>query len=190
MAESRCVRCGGFLEPGSPHTCRYCGAAQPLPNGCVALTDDGVLTLLREHVTGLDSTSLHPAIPPKKLGGVRKVHGVYLPENETVLALYDGTVFGSATDGFFITSKRIGFKNQSEGAQFFEWANVDPNNVYVDGTSLAIGPGRIDTLYSSSDDALWQWSEAIGAIARSARPRRAEEEQEEAGGPSAWDAMP
>lgn len=186
MPDSKCIRCGGFLDAGSPLTCRYCGAAQPLPNGCVALTDDGVLTLLRERVTGLDSTSLHPAIPPKKLAGVRKVHGAYLPENETILALYDGTVFGSATDGFFVTSKRIGFKNQSEGAQFFEWANVDPDNVYVDGTSLAIGPGRIDTLYSSSDDALWQWSEAIGTIARSARPERSAEKPT---GPSAWDAM-
>jgi WD40 repeat protein len=186
MADSTCIRCGGFLDGGS-NTCRYCGAAQPLPNGFIALTDDGVLTLLRERVTGLDSTSLHPAIPPKKLAGVRKVHAPYLPEDETVLAVYDGTVFGSATDGFFVTSKRIGFKNQTEGAQFFEWAHIDPDEVYVDGTRLAIGPGRIDTLYSSSDDALWQWSEAISTIARSARPERSEEE---ATGPTAWDAMP
>ena len=104
MGDRTCVRCGGFIDAS---LCKFCGAEQPLPNGCVRLTPDGVVALLRERLAGVDSTAVHPAIPPKKLAGVRKSHP-YLPPDEVVLAIYDGTVFGSATDGFYVTATRIG----------------------------------------------------------------------------------
>lgn len=193
MVDSTCVRCGGFLDAPSGGTCKFCGAAKPLANGCIALTDDGVLGLLRQHITGLDSTSIHPAISPKKLEGVRKSHAAYLPPNETILAIYDGTVFGSATDGFFVTSKRIGFKNQLEEAQFFEWQHIDPDGVYAQDTNIVVGRAKLDTLYSADDDALWQWADTIGAIARSARPsasmRVVSVSSGAPAGPSPWDAV-
>jgi WD40 repeat protein len=173
MAEKTCVRCGGFLDPSSsppPHTCKFCGALQPLPEGVVAFTEDGLLAILRQLITGVDSTFLHPAIPQKKLDGVRKAHAAYLPPAETILALYDGTVWGSATDGFFVTTKRFGFKNQLEGAGFLEWSNVDPYSVFPDGDKIMVGSAKLDTMYGKEDEGLWRWCDAIASIALAARP--------------------
>jgi len=137
------------------------------------MTDEAVLVYLRQHLTGVDSTFLAPAIAEKKLASIRKIHAAYLPPNEVVLGLYDGTVFGSASDGFFVTSKRIGFKNQMEPAHFLEWAQVDDEQIYVDDNKLMLGNASIDTLYSADDTALYLWVDVLQTLARSARPPRA-----------------
>ncbi len=168
MSDTTCVRCGGVLEVSARWSCKYCGAAQPLPDGVVALTDDGVLGVLRQHLAGAASTSLAPTIPPKKSEGVRKTHAAYLPPTETLLGVYDGTVFGSATEGFFVTAKRLGFKNQMESANFLEWANIDPDSVYLDDSTVVVGPARIETV--DEEEALWGWVQVIQQLARSARP--------------------
>jgi len=68
--------------------------------------DTSIVSHLRPLLTGADSAYVHPSIPEKKLGNARKVHAANIPPQETILALYDGTAFGNATDGFVITSRR------------------------------------------------------------------------------------
>jgi len=62
-------------------------------------------------------------VPPKKL---KSVTGSYakIGDNETVIMLYDNTVFGSAKDGFLLTSKRLYGKVMLERADSVEVAEI------------------------------------------------------------------
>jgi WD40 repeat protein len=162
-----CARCGGVVEP-SRTTCKYCDVPLVLPEGLAALTDERVLAVLRERLAGAPSTSLYPTVPSKKLAGVHKSHP-YLTPQETVLGIYDGTVMGSAVEGFYVSAKRLGFKNQTEEANFLEWSAIDPDAVYLDDDStLVVGPARID--FIDEEDAMWGWVDAIQTLARVSRP--------------------
>ncbi|MBK8259271.1 MAG: PQQ-binding-like beta-propeller repeat protein [Polyangiaceae bacterium] len=175
MQVTTCLRCGGVMDPSPPWICKFCGtphagaATDEFGRPRIQFTDDGVLGFLRSRVAGVENTSLHPAIPPKKLAGVRKSHP-YLPPHETILAVYDATVFGSASDGYYVTARRIGFKNQLESANFLEWAHVDPSNVYADEKNLFIGQAKIEALYPDDSEAGEIWAETIEILAYSARP--------------------
>jgi len=46
-------------------------------------------------------------IPPKKLNNAIKAYASSLGGDETVIMLYDGTILGSAKEGFVLTSKRL-----------------------------------------------------------------------------------
>jgi len=178
MNATQCHHCGALLT-APVATCAYCGAPQQqaeLPAGCIWLADEHVIALMKRELTGVDSTFLLPSIPAKKLTNARSVHAVHLPPNEQVLGLYDGTAFGSAKDGFLITSKRICWKNQLEDAQCLEWAHVDMDNVYVDENRLVIGRAKIDTLFGEDDDGLWAWEGVLQTLARSAHPEQARAE--------------
>ena len=188
MNATQCHHCGALLQSTNPTTCSYCGAPQKgpdLPPGCIWLTDEHVTALLRKRLTGLDATWVHPSIPAKKLANTRKVHTAHLPANEQVLALYDGTAFGSATDGFILTTKRIYWKNQLESAQFLDWEHVEFDGVYVEETQIVLGRARLDTLYGDDDDALWVWEDVIQTLARSAQPKRVRETEAPARDPRA-----
>jgi len=53
-------------------------------------------------------------IPPKKLRNARESYATTITEDETVILLYDDTVFGSAKEGFLLTTKRLYQKNLAE----------------------------------------------------------------------------
>lgn len=57
-----------------------------------------------------------------------------LDYSEKPVVLYDGTVFGSATDGFLITTKGLWLHNYTEDAYFWSWKKM---------TSLTLQDGRI-----------------------------------------------
>lgn len=170
-----CARCGAALEApeAPPFVCQYCGAhyePPPRAEGQIHLTEEAVISLLRQHVAGVDSTFLHPAIPQKKIDNVRRVHHPHLEPGEVVLGIYDGTAFGSAKDGWAVTTQRLCFKNQMQPAAFLTWSEIDPYDVYPDGSDLRIGTRTLDTLFGQSDDGLYAWADAISTLARSARP--------------------
>lgn len=170
-----CAHCGALLEaPESPpFVCNYCGAhyePPPRAEGQIHLTEDAVSSLLRQYVAGVDSTFLHPAIPQKKLDNVKRGHHPHLDPGEVVLGIYDGTAFGSAKDGWAITTQRLCFKNQMQPSGFLRWSEIEPDDVYPDGNDLRIGSRKLDTLFGQGDDGLYAWSDAIATLARSARP--------------------
>lgn len=175
MVATQCHACGSLLPPPESHPwlCRYCGAPQQTPEvdeDCIAMNDTAIVAYLRPLLTGVDSTWVHPTIPEKKLANVRKAQGPHLPPSETILALYDGTAFGSASDGFILTSKRLAWKNQMEDPRFLEWSHVDEDEVYVEEDKIVVGRARLDTLYSDDDEALYTWVDAIQTLARSGKP--------------------
>lgn len=178
MNATQCPHCGALLT-SQASTCAYCGAPQSqpeLPIGCVRLSDEHVTTYLKKELTGVDSSYVHPSIPQKKLANARTTHAIHLVPNEVVLGLYDGTAFGSAKDGFIITSKRICWKNPFDDAQSLEWTQIDQDNVYVDGNRIAVGRARVDTLFGEDDDGLWAWEQVIQTLVRSANPDKARAE--------------
>lgn len=191
MVAHQCHACGSLLAPpdGHPWLCKYCGAPQETPeleDGYILLNDTSIVSFLRPLLTGADSAFVHPSIPEKKLANARKVHAANIPPQETILALYDGTAFGSATDGFVITSRRIAWKNQLEDPRFLDWSHVDEDEVYSDDTTIVIGRAKLDTLYSEDDDALFTWIDAIQTLARSAKPQKPKPKREAGGAPSGW----
>jgi hypothetical protein len=150
----------------------------------VWLTDEGVTATLRERLVGVEATSIHPSIAAKKIASVRKVHAAHLPPDETVLGVYDGTVFGSASDGFLVTARRFCWKNQLEQPQFLEWTHFPMDEVYAEGNRLVVGRAKIDTLFPKDHENLWAWAEVLQSLARAARQGQAGA-PEPVGGPEA-----
>lgn len=110
----------------------------------IPLTDEAVLASLRGHFSGIDSMHLRPFIPGKKELAARSVHAHLLPSDERVLALFDDTLFGSGDEGFVVTSRRLCCKNPRGRAQMIEWANLDPEQMYVERGKLVIGHVTIE----------------------------------------------
>src|SRR5688572_16346063 len=156
----KCTHCGALLPPpsGPVFACGYCHAqfqAPALPSGYVWLTNESVWALMKERLTGVESTFLHPSIPPKKLTNVRRTHAAHLPAEEAVIGIYDGTAFGSATDGFAVTVRGLYFKNQMEHPQLLEWQHVREEEVWSEGTAIKVGRASLDTLFGKDDEGLY-----------------------------------
>lgn len=187
-----CQKCGAGLPPPDGYGnswCSFCGmghhsapaadeiAAAILAHAmvgrmaedaaCIAMTDDAVLALLRQHFTGADSMYFAPTIPGKKEHGVRRVHAGQLPIGERILALYDDTVFGSREDGFAITTHRLAWKNVADRPHAIEWAHLDPDAIYAEGRKLVIGAGAIEI--SGDPEIIDACAEAFYVLALSAR---------------------
>jgi hypothetical protein len=86
-----------------------------------------------------------PGIPPFKLAAARAAHEAYLPEHERVLVLYDGTLLGSADNGFVVTAERLCWKNLFEHPRQIAWSEVDPASIVPDVGRVAIAGGSIVT---------------------------------------------
>lgn len=191
MSSSQCSHCGAVIPPpaGPVWACPYCHAqfeAPSLPEGYIWLSDESVHALLRSRLTGVAATFLHPSIPAKKIENVRKLHEAHLPADEAILGIYDATVFGSAKDGWVVTSKRLCFKNQIDAPQSLAWTDVKDDQIYVDGNHLLVGRAKLDTLFGREADGLFAWHEVFQTLARSAGgPGQDEVEQASAGAAAA-----
>ncbi|MFZ5443360.1 MAG: hypothetical protein ACOZQL_25355 [Myxococcota bacterium] len=135
-------------------------------------TLDALHQLLQRHVTGLENTWVHPSIPPRKLSNLRKAHRAHLPTGELVLALYDATLFGSATNGFAVTPTRLLWKNPGDDALCREWRTIAPDDfrgLDEDGDVL-LGQASIATYFTGEDDAAGlAWLAALRDVARAAK---------------------
>jgi hypothetical protein len=189
-----CAHCGELV--GDEALACRCGAAPTVTADSafgrrrIVPFEEGIVTFLRQMLAGVESTWIHPSIPPKKLLGVLEVHGHHLVPGECVLGVYDGTVFGSATDGFAITARCLYFKNQLDGPRLLRWSDIDEHEIYADGSALVIGRARIDTLYGRDDDALWVWADAIQTLARSAQAPAVPATRAASTAPSPWERVP
>ena len=133
----------------------------------IAMTDEAVLALLKQHFTGAESTSLCPSIPGKKELGARAVHARHLPSDERVLMLHDDTVFGTGDDGFLVTSRRLCWKNSGGRPHMIEWQQLDPDRMYADKRTLVLGPHAIEI---TGDESVMEACErAFHVLALSAR---------------------
>ncbi|APR85392.1 Twin-arginine translocation protein TatA [Minicystis rosea] len=135
----------------------------------IPMTDAAVLELLRERCAGEGSFYLAPSIPARKERTVRALHAAHLPPNEPILALYDGTVFGSADDGFVLNAWRLCWKNFTEAPQVLLWHQIDPDRIRVDGNKIHIRAATIETYLPDGSDFMDVLEEVFPILARSAR---------------------
>lgn len=84
-----------------------------------------------------------PAIPPDKEANARAIHGAHLPASEPILVLYDGTIFGSAENGFLLTPERLCWKNFLEHPRQIPWSELDPASVAAEADRIAVSGGGI-----------------------------------------------
>jgi hypothetical protein len=135
----------------------------------IPMTDEAVLALLRQHLTGIDSMYFRPAIPGRKEMAARAVHARHLATDEPVLALFDDTVFGSGDEGFVVTSQRLCWKNAKGRPHMIEWQHIDPDRMYADRLRLLFGAGDLEI--SSDESIILALEEAFHVLAFSARLR-------------------
>jgi hypothetical protein len=170
-----CRQCGAAIHGAR---CATCGApSKPELSGAesaarIAMTDESVLALLRSHFARAESTYLCPTIPPKKEKTARLVHSAHLSLRELVLALYDDTVFGSASDGFVITSRRLCWKNAADRPRAVEWRDLDPESMWNDRRKLVLGPGMELSGDESVIDACEEVFYVLAVSARASAGRR------------------
>lgn len=171
-----CQYCGTELHDTAARSASAATAAAPVaapappPTASVALGEDAVLGLCKQHLTGADNVFLHPAIPPKKEGNAREMHATHLPREERVLALFDNTLFGAGDDGFVLTARRVCWRNVLFDPLTLEWQDIAPGQVTGSGQQLSVMGHEIQI---SMDQTLGtRCHELFRALAKAARGGR------------------
>ena len=154
---------------GGPYR-RGADAAPETPAG-VSLATSRLTSLARRHLGEVDDLYYHPAIPPAKLRRASAAHVAHLGPGEVVAVLHDDTVFGSAEEGFFLTSKRLCWKNLSGGAESAEWTAIEPDSISPSGNLVYVMGGAIQlTTHHAMAVPLARLLGAIAVEARGGKP--------------------
>lgn len=84
-----------------------------------------VNTFLKENLSSVSkNVFVAPGIPEKKLNNVAKAFNV-VDNLNTVLAIYDNTVFGSAKDGIVFTGEKLVIKEAFESPYDLFYSNIE-----------------------------------------------------------------
>jgi hypothetical protein len=102
-----------------------------------------LVALARWHIGMGGRVFYAPYIPPDKEATARFAHDLHLPDDEAILVLHDGTVFGSAEEGFVITQERICWKNPWERARQITWRELDRDAIKRDVGKVLLADGDI-----------------------------------------------
>jgi hypothetical protein len=84
-----------------------------------------------------------PSIPHEKLRSARAAHALHLPEEEPILVLYDGTLFGGAKDGFVVTPQRLCWKNLWDHPRQIPWSDLEPSAIARGSGKIGVAGGGI-----------------------------------------------
>ena len=92
-----------------------------------------------------DKIHLRGEIPERKLATAVKTYE--LSDPDSLLLLYDDTVFGSAKDGFILTDKRLCYKNIACDPVMLEWDAIEPEAIRPGDAQVHVaggaGPGQV-----------------------------------------------
>ncbi len=160
-AQSDAAIAGNYREAPS--------AAAQADAGHVVPSDGSMTAYAQRYLSGLSDTWVHPAIPEDKLANARASFGTLMLGHEIVIALYDGTVFGSSKRGFAVTSRGIYWKNFASDPASLRWADIDAGAVAVERDTLVLGSSRVETLLRQDSVALTAWEKFLQKLARSSR---------------------
>ncbi len=177
MPQPQCPKCFSVLP--SPDEfgrvwCGFCCTLHELASGervapaaaRIVMIDQEVLALVRQHFAGADAMLLAPNIPARTEAAARRTHAQHLPPNETILAVYDDTLFDSGDDGFVVTARRLCWKNEGEPPFMMEWRDLEADRLFADGKRLFLGGGSIVLNDEAAVDAA---ADAFHVLALSAR---------------------
>jgi hypothetical protein len=122
-------------------------------------------------VSRIKEVALFDAISPKKLKNATKSYAPQIGSDETIIALYDSTVFGSAKEGFLLTTKRLYSKDLLEKATEMSIEEIvdifvggSPYKIEVQGEYGAMNINAIDTIGPHVHRALCQAVELLGGF--------------------------
>jgi TPR repeat protein len=116
-------------------------------NGERYILELSILTALESSLGTMTRTYFHPNIPSAKLVNVRTVYA--LKEKETVLQLYDDTMFGGAKEGFIVTTYGIGCKEISSTPLYWSFSTFDVSSLTKVLKSLVYGDDMVKQLISA-----------------------------------------
>lgn len=102
-----------------------------------------IVALARKHIGMGGRVFYAPSIPRDKEASARFAHDLHLPDEETILVLHDGTVFGSAEEGFLVTKQRICWKNPWEHARQIAWSELEPAAIKREVGKVILERGEI-----------------------------------------------
>jgi hypothetical protein len=179
---SSCVYCGAehksdrsseVLAIALAQSSRESGTCAVEDAARIPMTDEAVLTLLREHFANSADSGrvlVCPHILPKKEEAARRAHAIHLPDRERILALYDSHAawFDGGDEGFLVTSRRLCWKNAGESAYAIEWRDLDPEQLETYPGGLAIGN---DSIRIADEDVVDACANAFHVLALSGMPR-------------------
>jgi hypothetical protein len=104
---------------------------------------DDLVALARWHIGMGGRVFYAPSIPPEIEANARFAHDLHLPDGEAILVLHDGTVFGSAEEGFVITQERFCWKNPWESARQITWRELDREAIKRETGKVILKDGEI-----------------------------------------------
>ena len=104
---------------------------------------DDLVAIARWHIGMGGRVVYAPSIPPEIEATARFAHDSHLPDEEAILVLHDGTVFGSAEEGFVITQERFCWKNPWEHARQITWRELDREAIKRDVGKVLLAGGEI-----------------------------------------------
>lgn len=102
-----------------------------------------LVAIARAHIGVGSNVFYAPSIPREKEDCARFAHDLHLPDDEAILVLHDGTVFGSAEEGFLVTRRRLCWKNPWEHARQIAWGDLDPEAITRDVGKVVLARGEI-----------------------------------------------
>ena len=145
-------------------------ASPETPEGA-SLAASRLTSLARRHLGEVEDLFYHPSIPPPKLRRATATHAAQLAPGEAVAVLYDDTVFGSAEEGFLITSKRLCWKNLTGGPESAEWRAIEPESISSGGNLVYVMGGAIQlTTRNALTAPVARLLTALAVEARGGRP--------------------
>ena len=104
---------------------------------------DDLVAIARWHIGMGGRVFYAPSIPPDIEASARFAHDLHLPDDEGILVLHDGTVFGSAEEGFLITQERFCWKNPWESARQITWRALDREAIKRETGKVILKDGEI-----------------------------------------------
>ena len=126
------------------------------PRDAARLSEERILALARGLLGAARDVFYAPTIPASKLAHARAAHAAHLPANEPVVVLYDDTFFGSAEEGFLLTSKRLCWKSLTGRATQLPWGVIEAETIAANGSYVEVMGGEIK---------LTSWNDLSGRVA-------------------------
>jgi hypothetical protein len=108
------------------------GATTWMPASQIVFSAKAILWVLRKHFGSMSNPYLDPDIPSRKLRNVRSKYARFLLPGEEVLLVYDGTLFGAATDGFLFTDRGIGCAGTLGDPHYCTYSEINPDEMRAD----------------------------------------------------------
>lgn len=89
-------------------------------------------------IAGGKNVYTFPSIPEKKLANAKSKYA-FLRADELLIGLFDETCFGSAKNGFVLTTSGIHWHEMLEPPSYIRFVDINPTAIQLDGVRITLG---------------------------------------------------